>query len=68
MGVPEFMVREIIRAHNVQVFSSNYALYGDMSQRVMETLRNGRRPLTDAPLPLPPAGMNSRLPPSRFPP
>lgn len=39
MGVPEFMVREIIRAHRVQVFSSNYALYGDMSQRVMETLQ-----------------------------
>jgi DNA polymerase V len=39
MGVPEFMVREIIRAHQVQVFSSNYALYGDMSQRVMETLQ-----------------------------
>ena len=38
MGVPEFMVRNIIRAHHVQVFSSNYALYGDMSQRVMETL------------------------------
>ncbi len=39
MGVPEFMVRPIIRAHQVQVFSSNYALYGDMSQRVMETLQ-----------------------------
>jgi DNA polymerase V len=39
MGVPEFMVRPIIRTHNVQVFSSNYALYGDMSQRVMETLQ-----------------------------
>lgn len=39
MGVPEFMVREIIRTHQVQVFSSNYALYGDMSQRVMETLQ-----------------------------
>lgn len=38
MGAPEFMVRPIIRAHHVQVFSSNYALYGDMSQRVMETL------------------------------
>ena len=33
MGVPEFMVREIIRAHRVQVFSSNYALDGDISQR-----------------------------------
>lgn len=39
MGVPEFMVRETIRTHRVQVFSSNYALYGDMSQRVMETLQ-----------------------------
>ena len=39
MGVPEFMVRDTIRAHQVQVFSSNYALYGDMSQRVMETLQ-----------------------------
>lgn len=38
MEVPEFMVRDTIRAHRVQVFSSNYALYGDTSQRVMETL------------------------------
>lgn len=39
MGVPEFMVRDTIRTHRVHVFSSNYALYGDMSQRVMETLQ-----------------------------
>lgn len=39
MAVPEFMVRDTILAHHVQVFSSNYALYGDMSQRVMETLQ-----------------------------
>lgn len=38
MGVPEFQVRSLLKAHHVQVFSSNYALYGDMSQRVMETL------------------------------
>jgi DNA polymerase V len=38
MGVPEFQIRPVLRAHQVQVFSSNYALYGDMSQRVMETL------------------------------
>lgn len=38
MGVPEFQIRRLIRAHDVQVFSSNYALYGDMSRRVMETL------------------------------
>lgn len=38
MGVPEFQVRSLLRAHQVHVFSSNYTLYGDMSQRVMETL------------------------------
>ena len=38
MGVPEFQIRPLLRAHRVQVFSSNYRLYGDLSQRVMETL------------------------------
>src|SRR2546422_10921620 len=38
MGVPAFQIRSLIRVHDVQVFSSNYALYGDMSRRVMETL------------------------------
>ena len=38
MGVPEFQIRPLLKAHDVQVLSSNYALYGDMSQRVMETL------------------------------
>ena len=38
MGVPEFQIRPLLRTHQVQVLSSNYALYGDMSQRVMETL------------------------------
>ena len=38
MGVPEFQIRPFLREHQVQVFSSNYTLYGDMSQRVMETL------------------------------
>lgn len=38
MGVPEFQIRPLLRAHRVRVFSSNYTLYGDMSQRVMETL------------------------------
>ena len=38
MGVPEFQIRPLLRAHRVQVFSSNYQLYGDLSQRVMETL------------------------------
>ena len=38
MGVPEFQIRPLLRTHQVEVFSSNYTLYGDMSQRVMETL------------------------------
>ncbi len=38
MGVPEFQIRPLLRAHGVQVFSSNYTLYGDMSQRITETL------------------------------
>ena len=38
MGVPVFQVRELIQKHSVVAFSSNYALYADMSQRVMNTL------------------------------
>lgn len=38
MGVPLFEARHIIDAHDVQVFSSNYALYADMSSRVMSVL------------------------------
>jgi DNA polymerase V len=40
MGVPLFEVRDLLRAQQVAVFSSNYALYGDLSWRVMEVLRN----------------------------
>jgi DNA polymerase V len=38
MAEPEFQARARLRRHNVAVFSSNYALYGDMSARVMSTL------------------------------
>lgn len=38
MGAPYFKMRDEIQRHNVAVFSSNYALYADMSQRVMSTL------------------------------
>jgi len=38
MGVPAFEIEDIIRKNGVEVFSSNYALYADMSSRVMETL------------------------------
>lgn len=39
MGTPIFKSRDIIKKHNVGVYSSNYALYGDMSQRVMDSLQ-----------------------------
>ena len=38
MGQPFFKIRSIVEANNVRVFSSNYPLYGDMSNRVMQTL------------------------------
>lgn len=38
MGIPEFKIRNEIREHQIAVFSSNYALYGDLSKRVMEVL------------------------------
>ncbi|OYQ34433.1 SOS mutagenesis and repair protein UmuC [Flavobacterium cyanobacteriorum] len=39
MAVPEFKARPVLKEHNVAVFSSNYPLYGDMSARLMETMR-----------------------------
>ena len=38
MGDPYFKVKREIARHKVAVFSSNYTLYGDMSQRVVQTL------------------------------
>ncbi len=38
MGAPVHEVRPLIRRHRVQVFSSNYQLYGDISRRVMRLL------------------------------
>ncbi|MDI3365222.1 translesion error-prone DNA polymerase V subunit UmuC [Pantoea sp. V108_6] len=40
MGAPYFKLKNDFRRHNVQVFSSNYALYADMSNRVMTTLED----------------------------
>ncbi len=38
MGVPAFKIKDLVREKNVQIFSSNYALYGDLSNRVMKIL------------------------------
>ena len=39
MGEPYFKVEKIIKKNDVKVFSSNYSLYGDISRRVMKTLK-----------------------------
>jgi nucleotidyltransferase/DNA polymerase involved in DNA repair len=38
MGVPAFQIKELVKKNNVKLFSSNYALYGDLSHRVMAIL------------------------------
>lgn len=46
MGTPAFMIGDLIRKHDIKVFSSNYALYDDMSRRVMQVI-NGFIPRTE---------------------
>ena len=38
MGVPAYMFDDFFKKNNVKVFSSNYTLYGDLSNRVMTIL------------------------------
>ncbi len=39
MGEPYFKVKNLVKKNQVEVFSSNYALYGDISRRVMRVLK-----------------------------
>jgi len=39
MAGPYFMAKHLIEKNDIAVFSSNYNLYGDLSMRVMDTLR-----------------------------
>jgi len=39
MGAPAFKYKAFFKEHNIKVFSSNYPLYGDMSSRVMNILK-----------------------------
>ncbi len=39
MGEPYFKVKTLVKKNNVKIFSSNYALYGDISRRVMKVLK-----------------------------
>lgn len=38
MGEPYFQAKDKLRRHGIVAFSSNYALYGDMSERVMSLI------------------------------
>ena len=40
MGQPLFEIKELIHKHDIKVYSTNFTLYGDMSARVMETLKS----------------------------
>ena len=40
MGVPAFKIKELVNQNNVHVFSTNFILYGDLSKRVMNTIKS----------------------------
>ena len=40
MGTPWFKMQDLARRHGIEAYSSNYVLYGDMSQRVVNILRD----------------------------
>jgi DNA polymerase V len=40
MGEPYFQIKDRLRQHGIVAFSSNYALYGDLSQRVMTVIES----------------------------
>jgi DNA polymerase V len=40
MGEPYFKVKKIVKENDVKTFSTNFALYGDISRRVMKTLKH----------------------------
>lgn len=40
MGEPYFQIRQTLKRHGIKAFSSNYALYGDISQRVMTIIES----------------------------
>jgi DNA polymerase V len=38
MGAPGHLIQHLVNKHDIAVFSSNYTLYGDLSERVMITM------------------------------
>ena len=39
MGTPWFQIQDLAKQHGITAYSSNYTLYGDMSNRVVQVLR-----------------------------
>ena len=39
MGTPWFQIQDLAKEHGITAYSSNYTLYGDMSNRVVQVLR-----------------------------
>ena len=40
MGIPLFKIKELVRKNQINLFSSNFALYGDISNRIMNIIKN----------------------------
>ncbi|WP_274521406.1 Y-family DNA polymerase [Pseudomonas savastanoi] len=40
MGAPYFQIKDVLRQHGIQAFSSNFGLYGNLSQRVMAIIES----------------------------
>lgn len=40
MGAPYFQIKDLLRRHRIVAFSSNYALYGQLSERVMTVIES----------------------------
>ena len=45
MATPLFKVKDLVKKHDVELCSSNYTLYQDMSNRVMSVLRSSGLPM-----------------------
>lgn len=40
MGTPIFLINHLVEIHNINVYSSNFALYGDISNRIMSIIKD----------------------------
>ena len=40
MGIPLYQIKKIVKQYQINLFSSNFSLYGDISMRIMEIIKN----------------------------